>query len=361
MALADVVVLDPDRESSYGRSLVAVSPRGKLIDLSFYRWDLARSNNIIEDIIGVSPSLMETLDLVRMVAGSDSTVLIEGETETGKELIGRAIHARSRRRDRPFVKLNCAAIPSTLLESELFGHERGAFTGALARKPGRFELADGGTLFLDEIGDMPLELQTKLLRVLQEREFERLGGIETRKVNVRVVAATNQNLSALVAEKKFRMDLYYRLNVFPIPLNPLRERREDIPLLVAHFAKAHAERLNKEIRKIPRESMLALEGSPWPGNIRELQNVIERAAILTFGDVLNVPAIPSPVLEQASTPIEPTTLLEAERAHIVKTLSATNGVVGGPNGAAARLGLPRTSLIHRMRKHRLNASPAERI
>lgn len=349
MSTADIIVFDRDRTSA--QRLNGPATQGEFIDLSFYRWDLERSTNIIEDIVGTSPALMETLDLVRMVAGTDSTVLIEGETGTGKELIARAIHARSRRRDRPFVKLNCAAIPSTLLESELFGYERGAFTGAVSRKPGRFELADSGTLFLDEVGNMPLDLQVKLLRALQEQEFERLGGVETCKVNVRVVAATNQNLGALVAKKKFRMDLFYRLNVFPIPMPPLRDRREDIPLLVAHFAKVFGKRMNKEIRKIPSESLHALQQHSWPGNIRELQNVIERAAILTFGDVLFVPAL----VPEPKAP-EPKTLQEVERAHIVRILSETNGVIGGKNGAAARLGLPRTTLLHRIRKHALATS-----
>ena len=327
MQNADVLEM-PHSGSEYlfSRSLTREA-QGKFVEFSRYRWELENSNRIIEGIVGSSPALIDVLEMLRIVAPTDSTVLIEGETGTGKELIARAIHARSRRRDRAFVKLNCAAIPASLLESELFGYERGAFTGALTRKVGRFELADRGTLFLDEIGDMPMELQTKLLRVLQEQEFERLGGLETRKVNVRVVAATNQDLHALVAEKSFRMDLYYRLNVFPISLPPLRDRREDIPLLVAHFTKLFAERMNKEIRKIPSESMLALQRNPWPGNIRELQNVIERATILTFGDVLTVPAISSPTPAK-----EPLTLKEAEHAHIAQVLSETKGEIGGPNG-----------------------------
>lgn len=345
---ADIIVLEkPLGESGFGfPHNPAFEPRGKVVDFSRYRWELENSDNIIKDIVGASPALMETLDLVRMVAPTDSTVLIEGETGTGKELFARAIHARSRRRGHAFIKLNCAAIPAALLESELFGYEPGAFTGAVARKAGRFELADGGTLFLDEIGDMPMELQAKLLRVLQEQEFERLGGVQTRKVDVRVIAATNQDLRALVAAKQFRMDLYYRLNVFPISLPPLRDRREDIPLLVAHFVKIYAARVNKEIRKISSENMLALEQNPWPGNIRELQNVIERAAIVTFGDLLSIPNLPAP----RSQVQEPITLEEVERAHITKILSESNGVIGGPNGAAARLGIPRTTLIHKMRK-----------
>src|ERR1700724_1553018 len=234
-----------------------------------------------EGIVGCSTALMEVLDLVRTVAPTDSTVLIEGETGTGKELIAGAIHAHSKRKDRPFVKLNCAAIPLGLLESELFGHERGAFTGAVVRKIGRFEAADRGTLFLDEIGDIPLELQAKLLRVLQEGEFERLGSNQTQRVNVRVVAATNGDLLKLVSEKRFRSDLYYRLNVFPIPVPPLRNRAEDIPPLVRHFVNKYAARMQKQIDEIPGEAMNALSGHFWPGNIRELQNFIERSVILT--------------------------------------------------------------------------------
>jgi formate hydrogenlyase transcriptional activator len=350
---ADVIVFEkPQVESrnSFSHRLTAVESRSKFLDLSSYHWGIDNSGHTFEGIVGSSPALMETVELVRIVAPTDSTVLILGETGTGKELIARAIHNGSRRRDRPFVKLNCAAIPAALLESELFGHERGAFTGALARKVGRFELADGGTLFLDEIGDMPLELQAKVLRVLQEQEFERLGSVHTHKVNVRVVAATNQNLPERIAEKQFRMDLYYRLNVFPISLPALRDRIEDIPLLVAHFVRIYAERMRKEIGKIPVDSMLSLQRNPWPGNIRELQNVIERATILTFGDVLSIPSLPS----HERCGVGPVTLEEVERAHIEKTLRATNGVVGGPDGAAARLGIPRTTLIHKMRKRGLS-------
>jgi formate hydrogenlyase transcriptional activator len=352
MQTADLIILEKppvDSRSEFSRMLTAVESRSNLLDLSSYDWSIENSCNF-EGIIGSSAALTKIVDLVRIVAPTDSTVLIQGETGTGKELIARAIHTRSRRRDRPFVKLNCAAIPAALLESELFGHERGAFTGAVGRKVGRFELADGGTLFLDEIGDMPLELQAKVLRVLQEQEFERLGSVETHKVNVRVVAATNQDLAALIAEKQFRMDLYYRLNVFPISLPPLRDRPEDIPLLVAHFARIYAERMKRDIRKIPVQSMLALQRYPWPGNIRELQNVVERATILTFGDVLSVPVLTCK--ERPRT--ESLTLEEVERAHIEKTLCATNGVVGGPDGAAARLGIPRTTLLHKMRKRGLS-------
>jgi formate hydrogenlyase transcriptional activator len=345
---ADVIAFDSPRR------LAAVESRSTFLNFASYNWLLENSGNILEGIVGSSAALAEVLDLVRLVAPSDSTVLIEGETGTGKELIARAIHNRSRRANRAFVKVNCAAIPAALLESELFGHERGAFTGALARKIGRFELADGGTLFLDEIGDLPLELQAKLLRVLQEREFERLGSVQTHKVDVRVVAATNKDLNEMVAQNQFRMDLYYRLNVFPVILPPLRDRSEDIPMLVAHFVKQYADRMRKEIRKISAESMYALQHHSWPGNIRELQNMIERAAILTFGDVLSVPMLPV----AASPAREPVTLEEAERAHIANALRATKGVVGGPNGAAARLGIPRTTLMEKMRKRGLSRTIA---
>jgi formate hydrogenlyase transcriptional activator len=313
------------------------------------------SRSGFEGIIGSSAALREVLDQIRTVAPTDSTVLIEGETGTGKELIAQAIHTNSRRRDRPFVKLNCAAIPLGLLESELFGHERGAFTGAVAQKLGRFEAADGGTLFLDEIGDIPLELQAKLLRVLQEQEFERLGSTYTRRVNVRVVAATNQDLAGLVAEKLFRMDLYYRLNVFPIALPPLRHRLEDIPLLVAHFVNRYTTSMAKRIEKITSAAMEALVRYPWPGNVRELQNFIERAVILTNGNVLRTTPLPS----HAAFPTEPITLADAERDHILSALRDSNWVVGGAAGAAARLGVKRTTLISKMRKRGLSRAMAQ--
>jgi formate hydrogenlyase transcriptional activator len=294
------------------------------------------------------------LDQIRTVAPTDSTVLIEGETGTGKELIAQAVHDNSQRRHRPFVKLNCAAIPLGLLESELFGHEKGAFTGAVVQKLGRFEAADGGTLFLDEIGDIPLELQAKLLRVLQEQEFERLGSTHTRKVNVRVVAATNQDLAGLVDEKMFRMDLYYRLNVFPIALPPLRHRLEDIPTLVAYFVNRYAASMAKRIERITPDAMEALLRYPWPGNIRELQNFIERAVILTKGDVLHL----SPLPTHAAFPTEPVTLADAERVHILNALRESNWVVGGAAGAAARLGVKRTTLISKMRKRGLSRAIA---
>ncbi len=295
--------------------------------------DARESRNGFEGIVGSSAALRGVLGQIRTVAPTDSTVLIEGETGTGKELMAHAIHMHSRRSNRPFVKLNCAAIPLGLLESELFGHEKGAFTGAVAQKLGRFEAANGGTLFLDEIGDIPLELQAKLLRVLQEQEFERLGSTYTHRVNVRVVAATNQDLATLVAEKKFRMDLYYRVNVFPIALPPLRHRMEDIPMLVAHFVRRYAQSMAKKIEKITSDAMEALVRYPWPGNIRELQNFIERAVILTEGDVLQLSALPSRTAIAAS----PVTLEEAERDHILNALRDSNWVVGGAAGAAARL------------------------
>ncbi len=302
-----------------------------------------------EDIIGASTALRQVLDLVRTVAPTNSTSLIEGETGTGKELIARAIHKHSTRSDRPFVTLNCAAIPLGLLESELFGYERGAFTGAVARKIGRFEAADRGTLFLDEIGDIPLELQPKLLRVLQEGEFERLGATRTLRANLRLVAATNHDLAGLVSKKRFRSDLYYRLNVFPIHIPPLRDRVGDIPLLVTHFVKTFAEQIGKQIPEVPAEVMKALISHPWRGNIRELQNFIERSVILTSGNVLQPPLVQLKRVVEAES-LAPITLEDTEREHIRKTLEHTRGVVAGPNGAAARLGIKRSTLYFRMQK-----------
>jgi len=302
-----------------------------------------------EGIVGCSTALMETLDLVRTVAPTDSTVLIEGETGTGKEVIASAIHACSNRRDRALVKLNCTAIPVGLLESELFGHEKGAFTGAVARKIGRFEAAHGGTLFLDEIGDIPLELQPKLLRVLQGGEFERLGSTQTQRVNVRLVAATNGDLGRLISEKRFRSDLYYRLNVFPISVPPLRDRPLDIPLLVTHFVAKYAARMQKTIDRIPEEVMESLTSHSWPGNIRELQNFVECSVILTRGHTLCSPlARLRPVAQGKSE--QAITLEDLNREHICRTLRQTHGVIMGPNGAAARLGIKRTTLYGRMRK-----------
>jgi formate hydrogenlyase transcriptional activator len=302
-----------------------------------------------EQIIGNSPALESVLEQVEQVAPTDSTVLIQGETGTGKELISRAIHNLSMRCGRPFIKLNCAAIPFDLLESELFGHEKGAFTGAIAQKIGRFESANKGTLFLDEVGDIPLALQPKLLRVLQEQEFERLGGTRTHQVDVRLVAATHRNLVDMVKRNEFRSDLYYRLNVFPIPLPPLRERREDIPALVEHYVDIYARRMGRQIEHIPPETMSALTSYQWPGNIRELQNFIERSVILTSGNALHPPL---ETLRSTAEPesLGPITLEDAERDHIRKTLEQTRWVVAGPNGAAARLGIKRSTLYFRMQK-----------
>ena len=301
------------------------------------------------DIVGASETLREVLKLVQIVAPTNSTTLILGETGTGKDLIAHAIHNLSSRRGRPFVKLNCAAIPNDLLESELFGHERGAFTGAIAQKVGRFELADKGTLFLDEVGDIPLALQPKLLRVLQEQEFERLGSTRTHQVDVRLVAATNRNLEDMVKRNEFRSDLYYRLNVFPISLPPLRARREDVPALVEHFVEIYARRMGKQIDHISSEAMSELISYSWPGNIRQLQNFIERSVILSSENVLRPPSL------KGAAPAEPesqkaVTLEEAERDHIRKTLEHTRWVVAGPNGAAARLRIHRSTLYYRLQK-----------
>jgi formate hydrogenlyase transcriptional activator len=314
------------------------------------------------EIVGDSPALRTALHLVTVVAPTSSSVLILGETGTGKELIARAIHNLSGRRDRPFVKLNCAAIPLGLLESELFGHEKGAFTGAIAQKTGRFELANKGTLFLDEVGDIPLELQAKLLRVLQEQEFERLGSNRTHKVDVRLIAATHRDLAAMVRQMTFREDLYYRLKVFPINVPALRQRTEDIPKLVWHFTKLYAGRMNKRIDEIPSETIDALVRYRWPGNVRELQNFIERAVILSPHTVLRAPTSElepfSAYKGAANLPI--TGLEEIERDHIVRALEASNWVVGGRNGAAERLGMKRTSLVYKMRKLRISRPASSR-
>jgi formate hydrogenlyase transcriptional activator len=311
--------------------------------------DQDRNPRRFEQIIGNSPALESVLEQVEQVAPTDSTVLIQGETGTGKELIARAIHNLSVRCGRPFIKLNCAAIPFDLLESELFGHERGAFTGAIAQKIGRFELADKGTLFLDEVGDIPPALQPKLLRVLQEQEFERLGSTRTHQVDVRLVAATNRNLVDMVKRNEFRSDLYYRLNVFPIPLPRLRERREDIPALVEHFVEIYARRMGKQVEHILPETMSALVSYQWPGNIRELQNFIERSVILTSGNVLHPPLASLKNAAEAES-LGAITLEDAEREHIRKILEQTRWVVAGPNGAAARLGIKRSTLYFRMQK-----------
>ena len=309
-----------------------------------------------ERIIGNSIALESVLEQVEQVAPTDSTVLIEGETGTGKELIAHAIHNASQRCGRAFVKLNCAAIPLDLLESELFGHEKGAFTGAIAQKMGRFEMADKGTLFLDEVGDIPSALQPKLLRILQEQEFERLGSGRTHKVDVRLVAATNRNLAKMVARGQFRSDLYYRLNVFPILLPALRERREDIPALVTHFVKMFSRRMGKQVDSIPPETMAAFQWYSWPGNIRELQNLVERAVILSRDGVL-----PNPLhnkqtelmissLQRTRTLHSSMTLEDSDRALILETLEQAGWIVGGPHGAAARLGVKRTTLLAKMRR-----------
>jgi formate hydrogenlyase transcriptional activator len=316
-----------------------------------YLEDEIRSDHQFEEIIGGSRALARVLREIRTVAPTDSTVLISGETGSGKELVARAIHQLSARRERAFVKLNCAAIPTGLLESELFGHEKGAFTGAISTRIGRFELAHGGTVFLDEVGEIPLELQPKLLRVLQEREFERLGSSRTLHSDARLIAATNRDLAALVGEQKFREDLFYRLNVFPVIVPPLRDRRDDIPMLVRHFAQQFARRMKKTIETIPAEAMEALTRYDWPGNIRELQNLIERAVILSAGQTLEVPVA---ALAARQTPPASRetgeTLEEADRRHIIGALERSNWVIAGANGAAARLGIKRSTLQFRMRK-----------
>src|SRR3984957_1600316 len=338
----------------------------QLAQENLYLEDEIRSDANFKEIVGKSAELHRVLKLVETVAPTDSTALIYGETGTGKELIARAIHDLSSRRSRTFVRLNCAAIPTGLLESELFGHEKGAFTSAFAQRIGRLELANNGTLFLDEIGDLPLELQPKLLRVLQEREFERLGSTRTLSTNVRLIAATNRNLSAMVEEGRFRSDLFFRLNVFPIDLPPLRERREDIPLLVRHFAEDFSRRMNKTIETISPATMGALERYSWPGNIRELQNVIERAVILSPGSALVVPVEEmdrhttrelapeiAPAQAKRRRPVR-SILADVDREQIIRALKETVGRVGWPEGAASRLGLKRTTFITRMKKLGIN-------
>lgn len=349
-----------------------LNSRRSSLQEKLYLEEEIRSDSGFDRIIGKSAPLKHILQLVETVAPSDSTVLLLGETGTGKELIARAIHDRSRRKDHTFVKLNCAAIPTGLLESELFGHEKGAFTGAITQKTGRLELADQGTLFLDEVGDIPIEIQPKLLRALQEREFERLGSTHTRKVNVRLVAATNRNLEKMVADREFRSDLFYRLNVFPIRIPSLRERKEDIPLLVSYFVQKFAKQMRKEIASVPSAAMKGLTAWEWPGNIRELENFIERAVILTRGKALEVPltelqktetetAIDAVVVNKkraarisfTSGPEINAGAAEYERKQreeIIQTLTACKGRVGGTDGAAIRLGISRTTLIYRMRK-----------
>ena len=325
--------------------------KNKLAQEKLYLEDEIRAEFNFDEIIGQSPALRQVLQMVETVASSDSTVLLLGETGTGKELIARAVHDHSRRKNRTFVKLNCAAIPTGLLESELFGHERGAFTGAIAQKIGRLELADQGTLFLDEVGDIPVEIQPKLLRALQEREFERLGSTHTKRVNVRLVAATNRNLEKMIADREFRSDLYYRLNVFPIRIPPLRERPEDIPLLVRYFAQKSARQMQKNIETIPAETMAKLQSWHWPGNVRELENFIERAVILTGGTALQVPMNEmTSSSAKSELPESPSTLAGTERDYIIKILREAHGVLAGPNGAAVRLGVKRTTLQYKMKK-----------
>jgi formate hydrogenlyase transcriptional activator len=353
--------------------------KDKLAQEKLYLEEEIRSEMDFQQIVGQSPALRHVLELVETVAQTDSTVLLLGETGTGKELIARAVHDHSRRKTRTFVKLNCAAIPTGLLESELFGHEKGAFTGAIAQKVGRMELADQGTLFLDEVGDIPIEIQPKLLRALQEREFERLGSTQTRKANVRLVAATNRDLEKMIANQQFRSDLYYRLNVFPIRIPPLRERREDIPLLVSYFVHKYSRQMQKQIDSVPSAALKILGSWHWPGNIRELENFIERAAILTRGQSLEAPlaelrapaASSPPVDERGSVEREDVARIvretikglskatpkkdhdeeyENQRSEIMRVLRETNGRVGGADGAAARMGINRTTLISRMKR-----------
>jgi formate hydrogenlyase transcriptional activator len=326
------------------------------------------SETQFEEIVGKSAALQRLLREVKVVAPTNSGILIQGETGTGKELIARAIHNMSVRRDRPFVKLNCAAIPSGLLESELFGHEKGAFTGAIMRKAGRFEVADKGTLFLDEVGDIPLEVQSKLLRVLQEQEFEKLGSTRTQQVDVRVIAATHRDLKQMVEEGKFRRDLFYRLHVFPLLVPPLRDRREDIPMLARHYVEKYARRMNRPIETIPSRAMEVFVNYSWPGNVRELQNFIERAVILSPGGTLRPPldelldelkeaGIPHPPSSGWRSPAKFTSLEEVEREHVLRAIRESNWIIGGPNGAAARLGMKRTTLTYRIRKLNISRRP----
>ncbi|MGQ0555107.1 MAG: sigma 54-interacting transcriptional regulator [Nitrospiraceae bacterium] len=331
--------------------------KDKLAKEKLYLEEELRFEHGFDDIIGDSAALRNVLKEVEVVAPTDSTVLIQGETGTGKELIARAIHRLSGRHERTFVKLNCAAIPTGLLESELFGHERGAFTGAISQKAGRFELADKGTIFLDEVGEIPLELQSKLLRVLQEQEFERLGGTKTIHVSVRLIAATNRDLKRLVEVNQFRSDLYYRLNVFPVTAPPLRERREDIPILVRYFTQHYAVRMKKDIQTVPAKTLDVLSRYAWPGNIRELENLVERSVILTQGTDLQVPMNELQAHDRPA-PTSISTLEEAEREQILRALHEARWVIGGPSGAAALLGIKRTTLQSKMQKLRITRSQA---
>ena len=343
--LEQVISYSPALESAH-REIAQL--KDKLAQEKLHLEEEIRGELDFAGIVGQSSALRHVLNLVETVAPSDSTVLLLGETGTGKELIARAIHERSRRKERNFVKLNCAAIPSGLLESELFGHERGAFTGAIAQKTGRFELADQGTLFLDEVGDIPIEIQPKLLRALQEREFERLGSNRTKQVDVRLVAATNRDLEQMMEHREFRSDLYYRLNVFPIRIPPLRERPEDILLLVRYFTQKYGRRMQKQIESIPLAAMRKLSSWYWPGNIRELENFIERSVILTHGTALQAPITE---LGNSGRNVPVSVRYEAHaRDEIVRILRVTSGRVGGPDGAAARMNIKRTTLISRMKK-----------
>ena len=345
--LANQVAIAVENALAYGQ---IAELKDKLAQEKLYLEDEIRSEMNFEEIVGKSAALRRVLQQVETVAPTDATVLISGETGTGKELIARAIHQLSPRHPNAFVKLNCAAIPTGLLESELFGHERGAFTGAIAQRIGRFELANRGTVFLDEIGEIPLELQPKLLRVLQDREFERLGSTRTLRTDARLIAATNRDLAALVDAQQFRADLFYRVNVFPVHVPPLRERPEDIPLLVRHLAQQFARRLHKTIETIPSDTMQGLIRYPWPGNIRELQNIIERAVIVSPGPVLQVPLTDLNPRAAPARPMPQDTLEDAERKHILAVLKETKWVLGGANGAAVRLGMKRSTLQFRMRK-----------
>ena len=349
--VANQIAIAIENALEYGQVAEA---KERLAEQTVYLENEIRLEHNFEEIIGNSQPLKAVLESVRIVAPADSTVLIQGETGTGKEVIARAIHNLSSRKGHAFVKVNCAAIPLGLLESELFGHEKGSFTGAIAQRIGRFELAHKGTLFLDEVSDIPLELQPKHLRVLQEQEFERLGSTRTQRVDVRVLAATNANLAQMVAEKKFRRDLYYRLNVFPIEVPPLRDRRDDIPLLVHYFANKYARRMGKQIESIPNETMDALSRYSWPGNIRELQNLMERAALLSTGPSLRVPL--AEILNDSGLS-GGNALEQAEREQILRALRESNWVVGGARGAAARLGLKRTSLAYKMDKLGISRPP----
>jgi formate hydrogenlyase transcriptional activator len=349
MSTATVVPINSEHAPSQGLSILKPAAH-----------DPADRSEGANGIVGTSQVLQDALRQARIVAPTDSTVLIYGETGTGKELFAAMIHELSRRCDGPFIRLNCAAIPEGLLESELFGHEKGAFTSAIAQRVGRFEAANHGTLFLDEIGDVPPSLQAKLLRVLQEREFERLGSARTLRVDVRVIAATNRNLAELVAEQAFRIDLFYRLNVFPITLPPLRDRREDIPGLVRHFVDSAAATTQRPIQTIPYDAIQALMDHNWPGNVRELQNVIERAVILSEEGVLRVPRL-EPKRDVESYHSGGNTLIEKERDYILEVLASTEWIIGGPSGAARHLGLPRTTLISKMKKLGISSRRSARL